>query len=128
LPEHAPFDGIVVTAGGTSLPKPFLEQLSMGGRIVIPLGESMYGQAMYRFTKLPEALQVENLGGFAFVPLIGLSIAVSTLVGQKLGENRPQLAARAAWTALTIGLFYTAFFALLYIGVPSWLLLRVLAG
>ncbi len=71
LPEHAPFDAIVVTAGGTSLPKPFLEQLSMGGRIVIPIGESLYGQSMYRFTKLPDALQVENLGGFAFVPLIG---------------------------------------------------------
>jgi len=71
LPDHAPFDGIVVTAGGTSLPKPFLEQLSMGGRIVIPIGESLYGQSMYRFTKLPESLQVENLGGFAFVPLIG---------------------------------------------------------
>lgn len=71
LPDHAPFDGIVVTAGGTSLPQPFLEQLSIGGRIVIPIGESLYGQSMYRFTKLPESLQVENLGGFAFVPLIG---------------------------------------------------------
>ena len=71
LPDHAPFDAIVVTAGGTSLPKPFLEQLSAGGRIVIPIGDSLYGQSMYRFTKLPEALQVENLGGFAFVPLIG---------------------------------------------------------
>ena len=61
-----------------------------------------------------------NVNAVAFVPLIGLSIAVSTLVGQKLGENRPNLAARAAWTALTIGLFYTAFFAVLYIGVPQW--------
>jgi MATE family multidrug resistance protein len=42
-----------------------------------------------------------NVNAVAFVPLIGLSIAVSTLVGQKLGENRPNLAARAAWTALT---------------------------
>jgi protein-L-isoaspartate(D-aspartate) O-methyltransferase len=71
LPDQAPFDAIVVTAGGTSLPKTFLRQLSVGGRIVIPLGESLYGQSMYRFTKLAEALQVENLGGFAFVPLIG---------------------------------------------------------
>lgn len=71
LPDQAPFDGIVVTAGGTSLPQPYLVQLSMGGRIVIPLGESQHGQSMYRFTKFPEDLQVENLGGFAFVPLIG---------------------------------------------------------
>jgi protein-L-isoaspartate(D-aspartate) O-methyltransferase len=71
LPDHAPFDGIVVTAGGTSLPKPFLEQLTMGGRIVMPIGEGLYGQSMYRFTKQPDELKVENLGGFAFVPLIG---------------------------------------------------------
>lgn len=71
LPKHAPFDGIVVTAGGTSLPQPFLDQLSPGGRIVIPLGEGPAGQSMYRFTKFPDALQVDNLGGFCFVPLIG---------------------------------------------------------
>ena len=71
LPDYAPFDAIVVTAGGTSLPKPYLSQLATGGRIVIPLGASLYGQSMYRFTKLTDELRVENLGGFAFVPLIG---------------------------------------------------------
>jgi protein-L-isoaspartate(D-aspartate) O-methyltransferase len=71
LPEQAPFNAIVVTAGGTSLPKPFLEQLAMGGCIVMPLGDSLYDQSMYRFTKLADELRVENLGGFAFVPLIG---------------------------------------------------------
>jgi protein-L-isoaspartate(D-aspartate) O-methyltransferase len=71
LPDCAPFDGIVVTAGGTSLPEPYLSQLMAGGRIVIPIGESLYGQSMYRFTKLTDELRVENLGGFAFVPLIG---------------------------------------------------------
>ena len=71
LPAHAPFDGIIVTAGGVELPKPFVEQLAMGGRIVIPLGDYRDGQSMYRFTKSPEGLQAENLGGFAFVPLIG---------------------------------------------------------
>ena len=71
LPDYAPFDGIVVTAGGTSLPKPFLEQLAMGGRIVMPIGGSLYAQSMYCFTKLLDELKVENLGGFAFVPLIG---------------------------------------------------------
>ena len=71
LPDYTPFDGIVVTAGGTSLPKPYLSQLATGGRIVIPIGDSLYGQSMYRFTKLTDELRVENLGGFAFVPLIG---------------------------------------------------------
>lgn len=71
LPAHAPFDGIIVTAGGVELPKPFVEQLAMGGRIVIPLGDYRDEQYMYRFTKTPEGLQAENLGGFAFVPLVG---------------------------------------------------------
>ena len=60
-----------------------------------------------------------NVNAVAFVPLIGLSIAVSTLVGQKLGENRPELAARATWTALAMGLVYTTLFAVLYTGVPQ---------
>jgi MATE family multidrug resistance protein len=64
-----------------------------------------------------------NVNAVAFVPLIGLSIAVSTLVGQKLGEERPKLAARATWTGLLLGLAYTAVFALLYVGVPEWFLL-----
>jgi protein-L-isoaspartate(D-aspartate) O-methyltransferase len=71
LPDRAPFDGIVVTAGGPELPQPFAEQLATGGRIVMPIGEYLGGQTMYRFTKLPEELRAENLGGFAFVPLIG---------------------------------------------------------
>jgi protein-L-isoaspartate(D-aspartate) O-methyltransferase len=68
---EAPFDGIVVTAGAATLPQPYLDQLAAGGRIVIPLGGSPWGQQMYRFTKGPDHLHVENLGGFTFVPLIG---------------------------------------------------------
>jgi protein-L-isoaspartate(D-aspartate) O-methyltransferase len=71
LPDHAPFDGIVVTAGGNALPQPFIDQLAPGGRIVMLIGEYFCGQSMYRFTKLRDELRVENLGGFAFVPLIG---------------------------------------------------------
>jgi MATE family multidrug resistance protein len=63
-----------------------------------------------------------NVNAVAFVPLIGLSIAVSTLVGHKLGENQPDLAARATWTGVAIGLAYTAAFGLLYIGLPRWFL------
>jgi protein-L-isoaspartate(D-aspartate) O-methyltransferase len=71
LPSFAPFDAIVVTAGGKSLPEPYEEQLAMGGRIVMPIGPSRTHQSMMRFTKLPGLLQSENLGGFLFVPLVG---------------------------------------------------------
>lgn len=73
LAEAGPFDGIVATAGGTKLPEPLAEQLAPGGRILIPLGESLYEQSMYRFTKLAcgGELARENLGAFCFVPLIG---------------------------------------------------------
>lgn len=83
LPEYGPFDAVVATAGGTELPKPLVEQLAPGGRIVVPLGESLYEQSMVRFTKplaasagQPAGRQVgelsrENLGAFCFVPLIG---------------------------------------------------------
>ena len=71
LPHEAPFDAIAVTAAAEALPQPYLDQLTMGGRIVIPLGSSLYSQALFRFTRLPDELRVEDLGGFAFVPLIG---------------------------------------------------------
>ena len=71
LRQYAPYHGIVVTAGAESLPHPYLEQLALGGRIVIPIGGYPYGQTMYRYTKRPEGVEVEDLGGFAFVPLIG---------------------------------------------------------
>ena len=71
LADAAPFDGIVVTAGGTSLPHEYVEQLSDGGRIVIPLGESPRSQTMFRYTLRNQQLETENLGAFAFVPLIG---------------------------------------------------------
>jgi protein-L-isoaspartate(D-aspartate) O-methyltransferase len=71
LPDHAPFEGIVATAGAAALPYAYVQQLCDGGRIVIPLGSYRHSQTMYRFTRLPGELKVENLGGFAFVPLIG---------------------------------------------------------
>jgi protein-L-isoaspartate(D-aspartate) O-methyltransferase len=70
LPAHAPFDGIVATAGGNALPQPLVDQLAPEGRIVIPLGD-LYSQEMYRFTKIGDQLKKDHLGGFAFVPLIG---------------------------------------------------------
>ena len=60
-----------------------------------------------------------NVNSVAFVPMLGLGIAVSTMVGQQLGANRPRLAARATWTALHIGLFYTGIMAVLYVAAPD---------
>ena len=71
LAQQAPFDAIIVTAGARKLPNPFKAQLRDGGRIVIPIGETRNGQSMYRFTKQNNELRSENLGGFAFVPLVG---------------------------------------------------------
>jgi len=71
LAEEGPYDAIVVTAGAESLPEAYLEQLAGGGRIVIPVGRVPYQQSLYRFTRTDGQLRVENLGGFAFVPLIG---------------------------------------------------------
>jgi len=70
-PEFAPYDAIIVTAGGRELPEPYRTQLAEGGRIVIPLGAGRGGQSMCRFTCRHGLLQREDLGGFAFVPLVG---------------------------------------------------------
>lgn len=70
LPEHAPFDAIVVTAAAKALPPPLRDQLTVGGRIVIPIGDSG-GQTLYRFTNTEDGFESEILGRFAFVPLIG---------------------------------------------------------
>ncbi|MFN0054035.1 MAG: protein-L-isoaspartate(D-aspartate) O-methyltransferase [Planctomycetales bacterium] len=71
IPQLAPFDGIVVTAGAEILPDTYVEQLGEGGRIVIPLGSDRHNQTMYRFTRWQGKLRADDLGSFAFVPLIG---------------------------------------------------------
>jgi MATE family multidrug resistance protein len=60
-----------------------------------------------------------TINAMAFVPMIGLNITVTTLVGQKLGENRPDLAERATWTAMIMGMAYTGLFAVLYLSIPD---------
>lgn len=58
-----------------------------------------------------------------FVPIWGLSTAVSTMVGQKIGDGTPHLAERATWTSLVIGLVYTGFFAAFYLIFPDLFLI-----
>lgn len=71
LPGFAPFDAIVAAASAASLPTPYVDQLGEQGRIVLPLGAGTYGQRMVRCTRGKVEIEREDLGGFAFVPLIG---------------------------------------------------------
>ena len=71
-PEAAPFDAIVVAAGGPQVPESLREQLAPGGRLVIPVGEVVGLQKLLRVTRGPDDRYVEeDLGGVRFVPLIG---------------------------------------------------------
>lgn len=70
-PEEAPFDGIVVAAGGPGVPPALLEQLAPGGRLVIPIGEHRESQQLIRAIRRGEKLEYEELGAVHFVPLIG---------------------------------------------------------
>jgi MATE family multidrug resistance protein len=62
-----------------------------------------------------------NVNSFAFMPMIGLGIAASTLVGQRIGQQRPDRAARAAWSAFALGMIYMGAISLVYVGVPNLL-------
>ena len=71
-PEHAPYDAIVVTAGGPEVPKALKEQLAIGGRLVIPVGSTLRTQKLLRLRRIGEhEYQEEDMGGVRFVPLIG---------------------------------------------------------
>jgi protein-L-isoaspartate(D-aspartate) O-methyltransferase len=69
-PEEAPYNAIIVSAGGPSVPKILLEQLTWNGRLVMPVG-SRWQQDLLKVTKLRKGNRIENLGGCYFVPLIG---------------------------------------------------------
>ncbi len=68
---YAPFDGILVAAGSPFLPQPLLDQLTIGGKLVIPIGEDVKSQKLFRVTRTKDGFQTEDFGKCAFVPLIG---------------------------------------------------------
>ena len=70
-PEYAPFDAIIVTASPNHLPPPLLTQLKEGGRLIIPLGSTVFYQNLTLVTKRRGKLEVKELGSVAFVPLVG---------------------------------------------------------
>ena len=69
-PADAPYDGIIVTAASPEVPMGLLQQLAMGGRLVLPVG-SREIQELVRIVKTPEGAQRHNLGACRFVPLLG---------------------------------------------------------
>ena len=72
LPEQAPFDAIVVTAGGPDVPESLKKQLKIGGRMVIPVGSYQGVQELVRITRLSQTdYKQEDLADVRFVPLVG---------------------------------------------------------
>ncbi|KJD35682.1 protein-L-isoaspartate O-methyltransferase [Tamlana sedimentorum] len=69
LPEEAPFDSIIVTAGAPFVPKPLLGQLKIGGRLVIPVGDDVQIMTMF-IRKGPKEFEQHEFGEFRFVPLL----------------------------------------------------------
>ena len=69
--EHAPFDAIIITASANHIPPPLIRQLKDGGRLILPLGSTVYRQTLTLVTKKGTKLAVEQLGGVAFVPMTG---------------------------------------------------------
>ena len=69
IADSAPFDAIIVTAAAKEIPKNLMNQLKVGGRMVIPIGEDE--QIMYRFTRMEKStFKKEEFGQFKFVPMI----------------------------------------------------------
>ena len=69
LEQYAPYDHIYVTCAAPLIPKPLIDQLKNGGSLLIPVGDRICD--LQKITKKGDETSVENLGGCAFVPLIG---------------------------------------------------------
>jgi protein-L-isoaspartate(D-aspartate) O-methyltransferase len=69
--EAAPFDAIIITCAANHIPPPLIRQLKDGGRLILPLGSTVYRQTLTLVTKKGTKLAVEQLGGVAFVPMTG---------------------------------------------------------
>lgn len=78
-PEHAPFDAIMVTASAEKIPEPLLDQLSEGGRLIMPLGRAPYSQDLTLVTKRDGRFQTSVLAEVAFV----------RMTGEAEGKSRP---------------------------------------
>lgn len=68
---YAPYNGILVAAGSPDVPEPLVQQLKIGGRLVIPIGKDQKSQHLIRITRTEKNFKTEDFGACAFVPLIG---------------------------------------------------------
>ncbi len=68
---YAPFDAIIVTCAANHIPPPLIEQLRLGGRLIIPVGSTTYWQTLTLVEKKADGLAVHHLGDVRFVPMIG---------------------------------------------------------
>jgi protein-L-isoaspartate(D-aspartate) O-methyltransferase len=72
LPEHAPYDGIIVTAAAPYIPEPLIEQLKPGGRLVIPVGQPGWSQELQVVEKQADGrVETRDVLSVVFVPLVG---------------------------------------------------------
>jgi protein-L-isoaspartate(D-aspartate) O-methyltransferase len=69
--EMAPFDAIIVTASANHIPPPLLAQLKEGGRLILPLGSTVFHQNLTLVTREKGVNRIVELGGVAFVPMMG---------------------------------------------------------
>jgi protein-L-isoaspartate(D-aspartate) O-methyltransferase len=70
VPEHAPYDGIMVTAAAPRVPPTLLEQLKVGGTMLIPIGERQR-QTLWKITRTSTGFDRESLHAVLFVPMTG---------------------------------------------------------
>jgi protein-L-isoaspartate(D-aspartate) O-methyltransferase len=71
-PEHSPYDVIIVTASGPTVPAPLLDQLAISGRLIMPVGTTPKSQQLVRVTRVTaDGYEHDELGSVVFVPLIG---------------------------------------------------------
>ena len=90
-PADAPFDAIVVAAAGPQIPPALLEQLKVGGRLVIPIGKDDDSQRLVRAVRRGEDdFEYDDLGAVRFVPLIGLPEDRPTKNGEPTATSGPR--------------------------------------
>ena len=69
--EYTPFDAIIITAAANHIPPPLIKQLKEGGRLIIPLGSTVYSQTLILAIKRKGELNLEEITSVRFVPMIG---------------------------------------------------------
>lgn len=69
--EHAPYDAIIITASANHIPPPLIKQLKENGRLIIPLGSTVYFQTLTLAVKKKGELELEQMTSVAFVPMTG---------------------------------------------------------